>query len=86
MDAIRAKRVVLSSLNILMQEQDLDEEIQDDTPLFSGGLLDSMAMIRLVSMLERELDITMSPGEVSMDSLDTVAGIVGAVDRSSSGG
>ncbi len=78
------RQIVGACVDQLLQEQDVDEAIQDDTPLFSSGLLDSMALIRLVAMLERQLDITMSPGQVSVDTFDTMAGIMGAIRSSAS--
>ena len=82
MEIEEIRQTVVACLDQLLQEQDVDEVIQDDTPLFSGGLLDSMALIRMVAMLERQLDITMSPGQVSVDTFDTVAGIMGAIRSS----
>ena len=84
MEIEEIRQTVFACVDQLLQEQDLDEVFQDDTPLFSGGLLDSMALIRLVAMLERQLDITMSPGQVSVDTFDTVAGIMGAIRSSAS--
>lgn len=72
----------MGCISQILEEQDIEEAVTDDTRLFSGGLLDSMAMIRMVSMLERALDITMYPGEVTVDAFDTVAGIAGAIQRS----
>ena len=84
MEIEEIRQTVFACVDQLLQEQDLDEVFQDDTPLFSGGLLDSMSLIRLVAMLERQLDITMSPGQVSVDTFDTVAGIMGAIRSSAS--
>lgn len=82
MEKQKIQEVVLGCVTNLLEEQDIEETPDAETSLFNGGLLDSMAMIRLVSMLERELDITMAPGEVTVDSFDTIAGIVAAVQRS----
>ena len=35
------------------------DELEDDTPLRSGGILDSIATIKLTSFLEETFDITM---------------------------
>ena len=73
------KEKVLKSVRSLMEEQDLDLELDDDTPLFSTGMLGSMAMLRLVSMLERSFDIAMDPGQITVETFDSVGKICEAV-------
>jgi acyl carrier protein len=82
MDKLKIQEVVRKCVVLLLEEQDIEETPEAEASLFNGGLLDSMAMIRLVSMLERELAITMAPGEVTVDRFDTISGIVVAVQRS----
>ena len=43
-----------------------------NTPLISGGVLDSLATVRLVAFLEDQYRITIEPHEASVDYLDTV--------------
>ncbi|HEX9484896.1 MAG TPA: acyl carrier protein [Gemmatimonadaceae bacterium] len=56
-------------------------EITESTPLITGGLLDSLATIRLVAYLENQFDITIDPAETGVDNLDTLDSIAALVER-----
>jgi acyl carrier protein len=47
-------------------------ELTSTTPLISGGILDSLATVRLVAFLEEQYRITIEPHEASVDYLDTI--------------
>ncbi len=49
--------------------------LTDDTPLITGKLLDSIAMLKLVSFLEERFDIAIAPHEADADNLDDLARI-----------
>jgi acyl carrier protein len=51
-------------------------ELTDTTPLITGGILDSIATLKLVTFLEDEYGVTFAPHEVDKENLDTVARIV----------
>jgi acyl carrier protein len=53
------------------QRQSLD----DTTPLISGGLIDSIGMIKLMSFLERRFAVEFLPREVDAHTFDTVTSI-----------
>jgi acyl carrier protein len=55
--------------------------LTDSTPLISGGILDSIASVKLVSHLEERYGIRFEAHEVSVDYLDTVDLVVGTVQR-----
>ena len=61
-----------------MQERmGLDPEgVDDDTPLFSTGVLDSFSMVDLIFYSESHTGRRMSTGEVSLDNLDTLGGVL----------
>lgn len=48
------------------------DDLQYDTALFSQGILDSLASLKLVAFLESEFKITIEPHEVDHEHLDTV--------------
>lgn len=52
--------------------QDEDTEVKDDTPLITGGVLDSISTIRLVSILENQFGVEFAAHEVSADYLDSI--------------
>ena len=48
------------------------ETITDTTPLISGGLIDSISTMQLVSFLEKEFNIEFQPHEVDKDNFDSI--------------
>ncbi|HKY61605.1 MAG TPA: acyl carrier protein [Gemmatimonadota bacterium] len=55
--------------------------LTDSTPLITGGILDSIASVKLVSHLEDRFGIRFEAREVSVDYLDTVDRIVETVEN-----
>ena len=56
-------------------------ELTSDTPLITGGILDSLATIKLVSFLEEQYAVVIEPHEATVDYLDTIDGIAALVRR-----
>lgn len=50
-------------------------ELTDATPLVTGGILDSLATLKLVAFLEEHFGISVKPHEVDVEYLDTIADI-----------
>jgi|KBSSwiStaDraftv2_1062776.scaffolds.fasta_scaffold1679478_2 acyl carrier protein len=49
------------------------EELTDSTPLITGGILDSLATIKLVAFLEERFHIQIQAHETMVDYLDTIS-------------
>lgn len=56
----------------LRQEQNINEEIDGATELFSSGLLDSVSMIGLITFIEDRTRYTIQPVDVTLENFDTV--------------
>ena len=50
-------------------------ELTDSTPLITGGILDSLATIKLVVFLEERFKVQVEAHETMADYLDTIADI-----------
>lgn len=50
-------------------------DLDDSTPLISGGILDSIATLKLVMFMEERFGITFQAHEVNRELLDTLADI-----------
>jgi acyl carrier protein len=50
-------------------------KLTDSTPLISGGILDSLAILKLVAFLEETFSIEVKPFETGPEYLDTIADI-----------
>ena len=57
------------------------EELNDNTGLFSEGLLDSFSIVDLVMFIENTSGIKMQPTDVNLDNLDSVTKILAYVSR-----
>lgn len=51
-------------------------EIDDQTPLFSSGLIDSFSLVDLMTFIETEGGFKLNPADVNLENLDTVERIL----------
>jgi acyl carrier protein len=57
------------------------ENLKEDTPLMSSGILDSMSTLKLVEFLERSFDIVFKAYEVDRDNLNDLQKIAAFVEK-----
>jgi len=74
------KKVVLDYVIDEYVEDD-DEEITYDTPLISGGIVDSFSMVSLKRFLENKYDISIPDDEATPEAFDNVNSITELVKR-----
>ena len=55
--------------------EDEDEELEVDTPLISGGIVDSFSMVSLKRFLENKYKISISDEKATPEAFDTVNNI-----------
>jgi acyl carrier protein len=55
------------------------DNLTETTPLFTSGLLDSIASLQLVTFLEQEFGIKVAAHEVVPDNLNTLESIAGFI-------
>lgn len=61
--------------NFILREFLPDEDpaaLTDTTPLIAGGILDSIATVKLVVFLEQEFNVEVQPHEASAENLETL--------------
>jgi acyl carrier protein len=51
------------------------DELADDTPLITGGVLDSISTLKLVAFLEDRFAITVEAHEAGVENLDSIGQI-----------
>ncbi len=56
-------------------------ELTDQTPLITGGILDSISTLKLVVFLEEQFGVTLEAHEAGVDHLDSIAEIAQLVSR-----
>lgn len=62
-------------------EDDDDREVENDSPLITGGIVDSFSMVSLKRFLERKYDISIPDADASPEAFDNVNSIAALVQR-----
>ena len=62
-------------------EEDDDIEVEFDTELISGGLVDSFSMVSLKRFLENKYKISIPDADASPEAFDSVNSIAALVER-----
>ena len=62
-------------------EDDDDREVENDSPLITGGIVDSFSMVSLKRFLENKYDIQIPDADASPEAFDTVDSIAALVLR-----
>lgn len=61
--------------------EDEDEEINYDTPLISGGIVDSFSMVSLKRFLEKKYQVSIPDEEATPEAFDNVNSITKLVEK-----
>ena len=70
-------------LETLLQGESPDA-LTESTPLVTGGILDSLATLKLVSFLEEKYKIVLQAHEVDVDNLNSISQITSLVQQKQS--
>ena len=62
-------------------EEGDDREVRVDTPLITGGIVDSFSMVSLKRFLEKKYQVKIPDAEASPEAFDTVGDIARLVRR-----
>lgn len=57
------------------------ENLRDDTPLRSTGILDSLATLSLISFIEEEYKIQVEAHETDVDNFDRIRDMAAFIER-----
>jgi acyl carrier protein len=52
------------------------EDFEDDTLLFSSGLIDSFSMVNLIMFIEDSAGLRVHPADVTLDNFDSIERIL----------
>ncbi|MBU4269106.1 MAG: acyl carrier protein [Acidobacteria bacterium] len=70
------KNTILDYVKKEYLEEDDDREISFDTPLISGGIVDSFSMVSLKRFLETKFTIQIPDAKASPEAFDSVDNII----------
>lgn len=62
------------------------DDLESDFDLLTGGVVDSLGLLKFVAWMEDEFDITVDESELGSDSLRTVTAINEFVNNARAGG
>jgi acyl carrier protein len=69
-------------LDLIAEESGLDPQTLKASPgLMSTGLLDSFALVTVISLVETHLGDEVPPADLTFDNFDTIASICAYVER-----
>lgn len=60
--------------------------LEDDTRLFSSGLIDSLGVMEVVDIVESQLAMSIPPAELTLENFDSITLICEFTQRLKSGG
>ncbi len=80
-DAKLSQTVLEYVKNEYIDDEEEAEELTPDTPLISGGIVDSFSMVSLKVFLEKRYAIKIPDEDATPTAFDTVAKIVQLVKR-----
>lgn len=75
------KQVILNYVTKEYLEEGDDRKIVENTPLITGGIVDSFSMVSLKRFLEKKYSIQIPDGDATPAAFDTVTSIAAIVER-----
>lgn len=75
------KEMILDYIRNEYLDEDDDTELDENTKLISGGIVDSFSMVSLKRFLEKKYNITIPDEEASPEAFDTVNSIIVLVNK-----
>ncbi|WP_245709784.1 acyl carrier protein [Ruegeria halocynthiae] len=67
----------------MSESLNIEEQIDPDTELFSTGILDSVAMMNMITFVEEKARIDIHPADVTLENFDTINRIVALIKSQS---
>jgi acyl carrier protein len=67
-------------IDFVRNDLNVEEPVDGETPLFSTGLLDSVAMLNVIGFVEQRAAIEVSAADVTLENFDTAQRIAAYVD------
>jgi len=75
------QKMILDYVKREYLEEDDDREVNENTPLISGGIVDSFSMVSLKRFLEKKYSIQIPDAEATPEAFDTVNKIIALVNK-----
>ncbi|UCG29469.1 MAG: acyl carrier protein [candidate division WOR-3 bacterium] len=70
------KNLIIEYVKKEYLEEDAEEEVNENTPLISSGIVDSFSMVSLKTFLEKKFNIKIPDDKATPEAFDTVTNIL----------
>lgn len=70
------KKLIIDYVKKEYLDEDSDQEITENTPLISSGIVDSFSMVSLKTFLEKKFNIKIPDEKATTDAFDSVNNII----------
>ncbi|MEO0095675.1 MAG: acyl carrier protein [candidate division WOR-3 bacterium] len=70
------KKLIIDYVKKEYLDEDSDQEITENTPLISSGIVDSFSMVSLKTFLEKKFNIKIPDEKATTEAFDTVNNII----------
>jgi acyl carrier protein len=70
------KNLIINYVRSEYLEEDSEEEVNENTPLISSGIVDSFSMVSLKTFLEKKFNIKIPDEKATPEAFDTVNNMI----------
>ncbi len=70
------KNLIIDYVKHEYLEEDADQEVTENTPLISSGIVDSFSMVSLKTFLEKKFNIKIPDEKATPEAFDTVNNMI----------
>lgn len=77
---VDTREILRSYLTSHIVEGKEADRLQDETPLMTGGILDSVSILQLIAFVEERFEIEIQPHEASVRNFDNIEGIAKLIE------
>ena len=71
-------------VNYMQNDLGIDaSDLDDSTPLFSSGIIDSFSLISLITFIEKQGNFRISPTDVNLDNMDSIERLMAYIQSQS---
>ncbi len=70
------KKMIIDYVKKEYLEEDAEEDVDENTPLISSGIVDSFSMVSLKTFLEKKFDIKIPDEKATTEAFDSVNNII----------
>lgn len=70
------KKTIIEYIKREYLEEDATDEVNESTPLISGGIVDSFSMVSLKTFLEKKFSIKIPDDKATPEAFDSVNNII----------